>query len=153
MPHLRPMTEEEYERFTADVWEEYAQERARNLGTTVAHEREVAAQQREHLQAQGMQTPGHHYWHVVDDAGTAVGRLWVHVAPGSDRAFIYDIAINPDQRGKGLGSATLDLLDAWARAAGITSIALNVFGDNAVAQALYRKHGYAVDAIQMRKRL
>jgi ribosomal protein S18 acetylase RimI-like enzyme len=147
------MTEAEYEQFNTILWEDYAQERARNLGTSIEHEREVSAQQRQSLQAQGMHTPGHHYWHVVDDAGAAVGSLWVFVEPESDRGFIYEIVINADLRGKGLGSATLDLLDAWARSAGVTSIALNVFGDNAVAQALYRKHGYAVDAVQMRKRL
>jgi ribosomal protein S18 acetylase RimI-like enzyme len=147
------MTEEEYERFNAVLWEDYAQERARNLGTSIENERERAERQRQSLQAQGRRTPGHHYWHVVDAAGTAVGALWVYVEPGSDRAFIHEIVINPDQRGRGLGSATLDLLDAWARAAGIASIGLNVFGDNAVAQALYRKHGYATEYIQMRKRL
>ncbi len=147
------MTEAEYERYNATFWEEYAQDRARNLGTGIEHERAVVAAQRAQLQAQGMQTPGHHYWQVADDAGAAVGSLWVWVEPGSDRAFIYDIAIAPERRGKGLGSATLDLLDAWARAAGVTSIELSVFGDNAVAQALYRKHGYRVDTIAMSKRL
>jgi ribosomal protein S18 acetylase RimI-like enzyme len=150
---LRPMTDEEYEHFNAVLWEDYAQERARNLGTSVEHEREVAATQRQALQAHGMNTPGHYYWRVVDDAGAAVGSLWVYVEPGTDRAFIYEIVIAPEQRGRGLGTTTLDLLDAWARAAGVKSIGLNVFGDNAAAQALYRKQGYQVDAILMRKLL
>jgi ribosomal protein S18 acetylase RimI-like enzyme len=147
------MTQAEFERFNATLWEEYAQDRARNQSTSIAHEREIAAEQRQVLQAQGMRTPGHHYWHVVDDGGAVAGALWVHVEPGTGRAFIYEFAINADQRGKGLGKATLDLLDAWARDEGIQRIALNVFGDNAVAQALYRKQGYQVDAIQMSKRL
>ncbi|HEV2239329.1 MAG TPA: GNAT family N-acetyltransferase [Ktedonobacterales bacterium] len=153
MPTLRPMTEPEYEQYNTTAWEEYAQDRARNSGTSIEHEREVVATQRASLQAQGMRTPGHHYWHVVDDAGAVVGALWVHVALGSDRAFIYDIAIDADQRGKGLGKATLALLEAWARGQGVTSIALNVFGDNTIAQTLYRQQGYQVDALQMSKRL
>jgi ribosomal protein S18 acetylase RimI-like enzyme len=150
---LRPMTEAEYERFNKTLWEDYAQDRARNLGTSVEHERAIVAGQRESLQAEGLRAPGHHYWRVVDDAGAGFGSLWVFVQPGTDRAFIYDITIDADQRGKGLGTVTLNLLDAWARSAGVKSIGLNVFGDNAAAQELYRKQGYQVDAIQMRKLL
>jgi ribosomal protein S18 acetylase RimI-like enzyme len=153
VPVLRPMTEPEYQRYNTVMWEDYARERARNLGTSIEHERGVAASQRQALQAQGMRAPGHHYWHVVDDTGAVVGSLWVHAEPGTNRAFIYDIVIHADQRGKGLGKATLELLDAWARGEGIQRIALNVFGDNAIAQALYRKQGYQVDTIQMSKQL
>jgi ribosomal protein S18 acetylase RimI-like enzyme len=153
MATLRPMTDEEFERFRVAQFEDYVQERARNSGMSIEHERAVAAKQFESLQAQGMHTPGHHYWHMVDDAGAVVGSLWVYVSPGSDSAFIYDIVIVPGQRGKGLGKTTLDLLDAWARDRGVKRIGLNVFGDNTVAQGLYRKHGYQVDAIAMHKRL
>jgi ribosomal protein S18 acetylase RimI-like enzyme len=153
MVALRPMTEPEFEAYTSVMWENYAQERARNAGTPIEQERAVVAQQRAELQKDGMRTAGHHYWTVVDDAGAPVGILWVFVDPERTRAFIYDIEMRADQRGKGYGKATLDLLEAEMRPLGVKRIELSVFGDNAVAERLYRRQGYRTITTAMAKDL
>jgi RimJ/RimL family protein N-acetyltransferase len=56
-------------------------------------------------------------------------------------------------RGQGLGTAALAALEEWARARGITTIGLHVFGDNEGAWRLYRRLGYIETSVQMEKRL
>lgn len=150
---LRPMTEEEYTQFMAFLEEEYPRDRSRNLGTPLEEERAGSLKQINGLLPQGFQTPGHFFWMVVDEGGATMGRLWVAVDAAKGQAFIYDIAIDEGQRGKGYGRQTLELLDAEARRLGLRRIVLNVFGDNAVAQHLYRTAGYHPVAILMRKDL
>jgi ribosomal protein S18 acetylase RimI-like enzyme len=153
MTALRPMTESEFARYTGTMWEDYAQERARNSGRPIEEERAEAARQRVQLQKDGMRTEGHRYWTVTDDSGAPVGVLWVAVDAPKKQAFIYDIRIDEQQRGKGHGKATLDLLEAELRPLGVARIALNVFADNTVAQSLYRRQGYYPVATLMQKDL
>jgi len=46
-------------------------------------------------------------------------------------------------RGKGLGSALMDVAEEWARDQGVHKLSLGVFAHNERAIALYRKHGFA----------
>jgi len=102
----------------------------------------------------GLATAGHHIWEIRDASGTTVGVLWVALLPERPgHAFIYDIEVDESRRGEGFGAAALDALDVWARAKGVTSIGLHVFGFNAVARRLYLRHGYVETDLQMEKRL
>ncbi len=71
---LRPMTAEEYDHYADAMWEDYAHERARNLGTALEQERAVAAQQRAQLVPEGWRTPGQRFWCLLDESGARVGR-------------------------------------------------------------------------------
>ena len=150
---LRPMTEEEFERFNHIGIEEYAQERARNFGAELEGERAEATRQWTQLLKDGLQTKGHHLWSAVKADGAVVGCLWVLVEEERRRAFIFSIRIEERERGKGFGRQTLQQLEAHLRPKGITSIGLNVFADNEVAQALYRQMGYRITNANMVKRL
>ncbi len=151
MSALRPMTEAEYTHLMSYMWEDYAQERTRNFRTPIEDERAVAERQRTQLLQDGPNTPGHRFWTVVDDSGAAVGSLWVFVDEPQKRAFIYNIEIDAAQRGRGYGRRALELLEAMLRPQGVTRIALNVFGDNAVAFGLYQNVGYYTVATEMQK--
>jgi ribosomal protein S18 acetylase RimI-like enzyme len=153
MSALRPMTAPEYAHLMSYMWEDYAQERARNFHTPIEEERADAERQHPQLLPDGLNTPSHHFWTVIDDSGAAVGSLWVFVDEPKQRAFIYNIVIDAAQRGKGYGRRALELLEAILRQQGVTRIALNVFGDNSVAQALYRKVGYDTVATYMQKEI
>jgi ribosomal protein S18 acetylase RimI-like enzyme len=87
-------------------------------------------------------------------AGESVGHLWIGPA-GSDskRWWVWDIAINDDMRGHGLGRQAMLLGEQLARNHGATTIGLNVFGHNRVARALYTSLGYHESAVVMRKPL
>ena len=142
MIRLRPMTEAEFERFLAVSKDEYARDRARALDTSLDEELATAEQQFAELLKDGIHTADHRLWLVTLDRSTPVGHLWVHVDPRSRRAFIYQIRIDEEYRGKGYGKRTLELLEEELVAAGVTRISLNVFAPNHVARALYEKLGY-----------
>lgn len=82
-------------------------------------------------------------------------RYLIAAAPGSeqilgyagvmvvaDTADVQNIAVVPEARGKGLGSALLSALHEIARERGAREILLEVRESNATAQSLYRRFGY-----------
>lgn len=153
MVALRRMTEDEFARFRADSVAQYAHERARNLGTTHAEERAAAERQYEQLLGDGLQSAGHLFWKVVTETGDPVGNLWVYRQASSPQAFVYLIEIAEAHRGQGYGEQALRLLEETLQGVGVTRIVLNVFADNAPATALYRKLGYRVTNMNMRKEI
>ena len=60
-----------------------------------------------------------------------------------DEAEILNIAVDPSQRGKGLGGKLLDAALAEAETRGATSIFLEVRVSNAAARALYGSRAFA----------
>lgn len=76
-------------------------------------------------------------------AGKAIGHLWIGPA-GQDpkRWWVWDIAINEEVRGRGLGRQAILLGEEVARSHGATSIGLNVFANNRSARALYASLGF-----------
>lgn len=101
----------------------------------------------------GLDTAGHYLWSVMDAAGDDAGILWVSTDRRPGYAYIYDIEMNPDRRGQGLGTATLAALDDWCRANEINTIGLHVFGHNQGAWQLYKRMGYVETSVQMEKHL
>ena len=90
----------------------------------------------------------------VFEGDVVVGTLWL--APrrdgGSpDEWYIYDVAIEEEFRGRGLGRATMLAAESYVATNGGRRLALNVFGYNTVARALYDSLDYEVVAIAMRK--
>ncbi|HUS15500.1 MAG TPA: GNAT family N-acetyltransferase [Chloroflexia bacterium] len=150
---LRPMSQDEFAAFYAFGVEDYAQERSRNFDTPLEDERAESARQFADLLKDGLQTAGQHLWKVVDDRGEAVGSLWVAVQAEQQRAFIFDIVMDEDQRGKGYGGQTLQLLEEELRPLGIQRIGLNVFADNPRAMHLYEKQGYRFTNHNMTKQI
>lgn len=88
----------------------------------------------------------HHYrtyypeasWDVLEDNGAPAGRLYVHRDSATLR--VMDIALLPDWRGRGIGTALMQWLCTEARAAG-KSVTLWVEKFNR-AQTLYRRLGF-----------
>lgn len=63
-------------------------------------------------------------------------------AEGGKVAWFEDCIVRPERRGKGIGKALLEHVIAQARAEGALRVMLLTDGDNATAQALYRKSGF-----------
>ncbi|MFE4516264.1 GNAT family N-acetyltransferase [Kitasatospora sp. NPDC056783] len=103
----------------------------------------------------GAPTPGHVVFDVVDDAGVAVGYLWIGPDASDDAGawWVWDIAIDADRRGRGLGRAAMLLGEEYARGQGAQTLGLNVFGFNPGARGLYESLGYETTSVKMRKRL
>jgi ribosomal protein S18 acetylase RimI-like enzyme len=155
MVSLEPMSPEAWEAWRIQSIRGYAEEKVR-AGTWPAETAEDrAVEEFAALLPQGQRTRGHEFRSIVTEAGEPVGVIWIAAQReiGSGAAFIYDIVIDPDQRGRGHGRAAMKSLETLARALGYDRIRLHVFGHNAVARHLYRSLGYAETDVQMEKRI
>lgn len=148
---LRAMTEAEYAQMRAVLDDDYAHDIARAMDMTLEDARAAAGKQLADLLKDGLATEGHSLWKIVSEQDGAVGDLWLFVDPRKRRAFIYNIAIDEAQRGKGYGKAAMLALEPAVRPLGADHIDLNVFGDNTTAIRLYEGLGYQPTAISMRK--
>jgi ribosomal protein S18 acetylase RimI-like enzyme len=63
-------------------------------------------------------------------------------AEGGKVAGLEDCIVHPEHRRRGIGKALLEYVIAQARAEGALRVMLLTDGDNARAQALYRKMGF-----------
>jgi [ribosomal protein S18]-alanine N-acetyltransferase len=82
-----------------------------------------------------------------------------------DTAHLSLLAVRPEARRQGVGTALLHWLEQVARVAGIARVQLEARHDNASALAFYRRHGYAqtdtvpgmylgvADGVRLEKRL
>ncbi|HEX5091153.1 MAG TPA: GNAT family N-acetyltransferase [Burkholderiales bacterium] len=87
-------------------------------------------------------------------AGMAALHFTVSTAEGGKAAWLEDCIVHPDYRRRGIGKALLEHVLAQARAQGATRVTLLTDGDNARAQALYRRLGFAPSSmLAMRRRV
>lgn len=150
---LRALRDDEVAEYVPRLRAMYAAELAEHLFLDA----EAAAARAERSAADafpdGVPAPGQWLYAVEDGEGTRVGLLWLGEPydGGADALWVYDIEIEADHRGRGLGRDTMLLVEAEARRLGRQRIKLNVFAGNAVARALYRSLGYEEMSMQMSK--
>src|ERR1700722_3164663 len=150
---LRTMTLAEFDEWLPRQMAQYAALIAASGVLPAQAAREKAERDTTRYFGNGMATPGQLVFRVM--AGeVGVGWLWLGV-PGPDpdplMAWVFEIEIEAAFRGHGYGRAAMRLAEEQARARGMTSLGLNVHGQNMVARSLYESLGYEVTAMQMRK--
>jgi ribosomal protein S18 acetylase RimI-like enzyme len=124
-------------------------------GDSAAEAEGNAAAAFERLVPDGVLAPGQLVGQVVSvEGGDVVGHLFLGPY-GADPArwWVWDVAIEPAFRGRGLGRAAMELAHRLAREHGATTIGLNVFARNAIARSLYSSLGYDEASVVMRKDL
>jgi GNAT superfamily N-acetyltransferase len=132
----------------------YAAEKAHSGEWAEDQAEALAVKQTAELLPEGPDTPGMLLLTAEDSSGQPIGSVWVALdRHRAGEAWIYDIEVNPEHRGKGLGRALLQAAEQQAARHGATWIGLNVFGGNAVARNLYESSGYQITGINMRKEL
>ncbi len=81
---------------------------------------------------------------AVDQAGVVVGYLGLtrerHAA--TRHVATHGLAVAPDRRGRGVGSALLAVGFEWAASVGVDKLMLSVYPHNTQALSLYRKFGF-----------
>ena len=83
---------------------------------------------------------------LIREGGSVVGYavlgLGFGIEYGGADAFVDDLYLVPDARGRGLGTEVLGMLEAEARAMGLAALFLVVDPANAPALRLYRQGGF-----------
>ncbi|MDJ0313473.1 GNAT family N-acetyltransferase [Arthrobacter sp. H35-D1] len=92
---------------------------------------------------------------VIDTTGSTIGYLWVGTDSSEDNHswWVWDIVIDNEHRGKGLGRATMKLAEDYARSHGAHTLGLSVFDFNHGARKLYESMGYETVTTKMKKQL
>ncbi|WP_402845358.1 GNAT family N-acetyltransferase [Microbacterium sp. GXS0129] len=139
--NLSPFTDAEYEEWIGGAIAEYARERANAGAEDEAAALDVARASFAQLLPAGRSTPGQLLLSAYD-RDERVGMVWI--ADRGGQAFIYDIIVSPEHRRKGYGASIMRASEDVAREMGATHLALNVFGHNDGARALYDGLGYEV---------
>jgi len=151
----RPMTEAEYEVWLGHAIELYGHELAESGRATPEAAQAESARQFAELLPDGVNTEGMVLL-AGESEGEVVGRVWVSMPRPPDRpdsAWVYNVEVEPEHRGKGYGRALMRAAEAETTRRGVAKIGLNVFGGNDVAINLYESLGYRVTAQQMTKPL
>lgn len=147
------MTQLEFDTFLGRAIPEYAAEHVRAGNWLESEALEKSRKEFKDLLPQGLNSADNFLYTLVDD-DEAIGMIWVKVkAPPSKSGFIYDVFIAERFRSKGYGKSLMLLLEEKARAMGLQSLALHVFGSNHVARKLYETIGYEITNVMMSKTL
>jgi GNAT superfamily N-acetyltransferase len=152
---LRTMTPAEYRAATAHREAESLRVLSRFMPEELARER--VRQGTARFLPDGLDTADHHLLMAENESGEAVGSAWVgpdpsQAAGNANSAWLYDINVFEPFRRLGYGSAILAATEALIAREGKTALGLNVVRDNEAAIALYRRNGYEVASMSMRKR-
>ena len=150
---LRPATQDEFGEWLPRQVTGYAKLIAASGVMSADAARQKAEQDTRRYFSGGFATPGQIVFRVM--AGDiAVGWLWLGV-PGPDpdplMAWVFEVEIEAAFRERGYGRAAMRLAEAEAASRGMTSIGLNVHGQNTIARDLYESLGYEITALQMKK--
>lgn len=149
MVQLVTMSDARYQDWRHSIWKSYFQELVRSGLSEAAAQKNVD----DNIAAtmpEGVLQPGNEVFEIHHD-GESIGVVWLW--QDGTEWFVYDIDLEEQHRGKGLGRKTMQAIEAHVRAHGGTAIALSVFGFNQVARNLYESEGYETTRLQMKKTL
>lgn len=148
------MTDTEFAAFRARAVHDYAIEKVAAGEWPQERAAALAEEQTATLLPGGKSTDGMFIVMAEIEELGPVGYAWLALKrPEVATAWIYDIAIDEEHRGKGYGRALLNGLEQVAREHDLESIGLNVFAGNDYARRLYERAGYKPTSIHMSKRL
>jgi ribosomal protein S18 acetylase RimI-like enzyme len=150
---LRAMTDAEYAAWQAATVPDYAAEKVASGQWSAEESLARSAREFAELLPQGLATPDHHLFTLVDAQGAAVGSLWfaIKARPQGRIAYVFDIAVVPARRREGHARRAFVALEDEVQRRGLSGIALHVFGHNTGARALYDTLGYQPTNISLFK--
>lgn len=151
---LRAMTIAEFEEYRARAVSGYADAHVTAGDWDVADAHARAEENTNSLLPAGLDTAGMRFVVAEAEGIGRVGHAWVNLdEPDRPGAWIFDIEVAEEARGRGYGRALLEAVEELVRAEGVAAIGLNVFGYNDVARGLYESAGYRTTSLHMLKRL
>ncbi len=138
MSAVRPMTDVEFPDWRARHEVEYAANMVDFGGVDPEAAKMKAAQDFARLLTDGLATAGHWLYTVEGNDGSPAGSLWLSERDDEQGTmlFVYDVNIDPDRRGQGLGRAAMGFATGEARRRELARVVLNVFGGSGIARDL-----------------
>jgi ribosomal protein S18 acetylase RimI-like enzyme len=156
MLKLVPMLDGDFAKYESETLTEYASNLLKADGgspeTALARATEAFLK----VLPKGQDTPNQHFFTLLEtELSARVGWLWLaEVTSERGRgAYIYNIIVWPEYRGRGHGTRALHAAEEWASELGLQHIDLHVFGHNTGAQRIYQREGYRATRIYMTKSL
>lgn len=149
MVKLEPLQQKDFDGFLEREIQTYAEDHVRNGNWPSEGAIERSRKEFEQYLLDGIHTQDQYLWSIVNEEHNKIGVLWVQIKEG--KAFIFDFVIDEAFRGKGYGKQSLQAMDDKLRSIGAESVALHVFGDNTSAQELYKKAGFEITGMHMKK--
>jgi ribosomal protein S18 acetylase RimI-like enzyme len=145
------LTQPEYDFWSERSIREYKKEQVRGGLTETEAEEKSQADFKRYL-PDGLNSPDQ-YLFTMKDNNEIIGYIWFcERGPADNRkAYLLDIIIEEQYRGKGYGKKAMLLLEEKVKYLGLKHIGLHVFGHNNRAYELYKKLGYVETNIVMEK--
>lgn len=149
---LQRMGQEEFDFYIRNKVPRYAESIAENIKLDEHEALENANQKLQKLLPDGINTPGHLFFNVIQN-NKLIGYAWIKINSETQQAFLYEIYIEEQYRGKGYGTLTMQLTEDLLIEQGIETFNLHVFGHNKGARKLYERIGFDVIGVNMQKNI
>jgi ribosomal protein S18 acetylase RimI-like enzyme len=152
---LFPMTEQEYAFWKQRSITNYAANKMKANLLTQSEADRVAASDFEKFLPKGLQTETQFLYTAKDEAKNVLGYLWFGVSGEKEKshAYIFDVVIESEYRGKGMGKQIMLLAEHEIKKLGAKRVGLHVFAFNEVAINLYKSLNYEISDLVMQKNL
>ncbi|MFC7371610.1 GNAT family N-acetyltransferase [Fictibacillus iocasae] len=148
---LVKMNEVDFEHFLDTAVVNFAEDKVRNG----SWKRETSLEQSQeafgNLLPDREKTENHYLKNIVVE-GETIGYLWyaVHKEQQPNYAYLYEIFVSAEHRGRGFGKQVMTLFMQEVKALGIDDVWLHVFGHNNGALKLYQQLGFEITDYNMR---
>ena len=155
MIELVPMNEQDFRKYFEFSVKNYADEKVKSGNWPQEGSLERSEIEFKRLLPDGINTADNYIFSAIEGK-TSVGMIWIAKRKEdgiNDIIWIYDIMVNPEERGKGYGYEIMKALETKTEELQLSTIKLHVFGHNAPAIALYKKMGYSITNMIMEKKL
>jgi len=151
---LIPKNESEKEQFLEETIKDYAKGLAKANDLNIEEAMEMSKRQIEQALYHQKETTQTKIVTIFDETiNQAVGGIWFVINTEKMTAYSYQIFVDEKHRGKGYGKAALSELHNFCKTQNIKRTSLSVFGWNTLAFDLYKKMGYEIVQIVMKKDL
>lgn len=151
---LEKMTEQDYAFWVSRCKTQYAKDKEKANDLTPKEAMEIAERDFSEILPEGILSKDN-FFYTIKVQKSKVGYLWFRLQGSEDnkKAFLLDIIIESEQRGKGYGKNAMFLLEDEVKSLGISEIGLHVFGFNELATQLYKSLNYKITDLVMAKTL
>lgn len=151
---LKEMNEEEFDQYLAYFIPDYAKDVSENFMIPLEKALEESKNLMGDLFPDKQNSADQHIYNIYSlEDEKNIGVIWYNIQTESNKAYIYHILIHEAFRKRGFASLVLEELEGTMRSEGVTSMGLNVFGNNPGAQRVYEKLGYQPASVAMGKRI